>query len=203
MGQKKEEKVVDKFGNVEKIKKENKDEKEREILNQKLVQNKMKKNKGKLLEVREIPTYKILFKNFIKKFDEAIESMENNNEYLNEEEIRDLLHLMGMISSPNKNILKENDEENKEKIIITESPLENPIQQEENRLINLFMNNFKNEENQINKEDFKNFLICVVGLQKYYFYYLYKSQHDKEISEEFKCKKEDIPELIIKKEKES
>ena len=77
MGQKKEEKVVDKFGNVEKIKKENKDEKEREILNQKLVQNKMKKNKGKLLEVREIPTYKILFKNFIKKFDEAIESMEN------------------------------------------------------------------------------------------------------------------------------
>ena len=202
MGQKKEEKVVDKFGNVEKIKKENKDEKEREILNQKLVQNKMKKNKGKLLEVREIPTYKILFKNFIKKFDEAIESMENNNEYLNEEEIRDLLHLMGMISSPNKNILKENDEENKEKIIITESPLENPIQQEENRLINLFMNNFKNEENQINKEDFKNFLICVVGLQKYYFYYSYKSQHDKEISEEFKCKKEDIPELIIKKENE-
>ena len=203
IGQKKEEKVVDKFGNVEKIKKENKDEKEREILNQKLVQNKMKKNKGKLLEVREIPTYKILFKNFIKKFDEAIESMENNNEYLNEEEIRDLLHLMGMISSPNKNILKENDEENKEKIIITESPLENPIQQEENRLINLFMNNFKNEENQINKEDFKNFLICVVGLQKYYFYYSYKSQHDKEISEEFKCKKEDIPELIIKKENET
>ena len=47
MGQKKEEKVVDKFGNVEKIKKENKDEKEREILNQKLVQNKMKKKTKK------------------------------------------------------------------------------------------------------------------------------------------------------------
>ena len=199
MGQKKEEKVTDKFGNIEKNKKENKDEKEREIQKEKLIQNKMKKNKGKLLEVKEIQSLKMLFKNFQQRYDEAMESLNNENEYLTEEEIPELLRGLGMISHNNKNIKEENDEENKEKISNMESALENPIQQDENKLINLCNNCLKNEQNQINKEDIKNFLICVVGLQKYYFYYTYKSQHEKEIEEEFKCKKEDIPELILKK----
>ena len=56
MGQKKEEKIVDKFGNVEKTKKENIVEKEREMLKEKYIQKKMKKNKAKLLEIKEIPT---------------------------------------------------------------------------------------------------------------------------------------------------
>ena len=195
MGQKKEEKVLDKFGNVEKVKKENKEEKELQKQKEKILQKKFKKNKNKLLEVKEIPTYKMLFKNFIKRYDEAIESLENNNEALNEEEIYNLFYTIGMISNINKEI----NDENKEKIESVISNKESPIQLEENKLINLCISALKNEQNLINKEDIKNFLICIVGLQKYYFYYTYKSKHEKEIEEEFKCKKEDLPELIIKK----
>ena len=194
MGQKKEEKIVDKFGNVEKVKKENKEEDELKKQKEKLQKN-LKKNKNKLLEVKEIPTYKLLFKNFIKRYDEAIESLENNNEALNEDEIHNLFYNIGMVSSPNKEI----NDENKEKIESVISNKESPIQLEENKLINLFISSLKNEQNLINKEDIKNFLICIVGLQKYYFYYAYKSKHEKEKEEEFKCKKEDLPELIIKK----
>ena len=194
MGQKKEEKIVDKFGNVEKVKKENKEENELKKQKEKLQKN-LKKNKNKLLEVKEIPTYKLLFKNFIKRYDEAIESLENNNEALNEDEIHNLFYNIGMVSSPNKEI----NDENKEKIESVISNKESPIQLEENKLINLFISSLKNEQNLINKEDIKTFLICVVGLQKYYFYYTYKSKHEKEKEEEFKCKKEDLPELIIKK----
>ena len=194
MGQKKEEKIVDKFGNVEKVKKENKEENELKKQKEKLQKN-FKKNKNKLLEVKEIPTYKLLFKNFIKRYDEAIESLENNNEALNEDEIHNLFYNIGMVSSPNKEI----NDENKEKIESVISNKESPIQLEENKLINLFISSLKNEQNLINKEDIKTFLICVVGLQKYYFYYTYKSKHEKEKEEEFKCKKEDLPELMIKK----
>ena len=194
MGQKKEEKIVDKFGNVEKVKKENKEEDELKKQKEKLQKN-LKKNKNKLLEVKEIPTYKLLFKNFIKRYDEAIESLENNNETLNEDEIHNLFYNIGMVSSPNKEI----NDENKEKIESVISNKESPIQLEENKLINLFISSLKNDQNLINKEDIKTFLICVVGLQKYYFYYTYKSKHEKEKEEEFKCKKEDLPELMIKK----
>ena len=194
MGQKKEEKIVDKFGNVEKVKKENKEENELKKQKEKLQKN-LKKNKNKLLEVKEIPTYKLLFKNFIKRYDEAIESLENNNETLNEDEIHNLFYNIGMVSSPNKEI----NDENKEKIESVISNKESPIQLEENKLINLFISSLKNEQNLINKEDIKTFLICIVGLQKYYFYYTYKSKHEKEKEEEFKCKKEDLPELMIKK----
>ena len=194
MGQKKEEKIVDKFGNVEKVKKENKEEDELKKQKEKLQKN-LKKNKNKLLEVKEIPTYKLLFKNFIKRYDEALESLENNNEALNEDEIHNLFYNIGMVSSPNKEI----NDENKEKIESVISNKESPIQLEENKLINLFISSLKNEQNLINKEDIKNFLICIVGLQKYYFYYTYKLKHEKEKEEEFKCKKEDLPELMIKK----
>ena len=193
MGQKKEEKIVDKFGNVEKTKKENIVEKEREMLKEKYIQKKMKKNKAKLLEIKEIPTYKMLYKNFIKKYEESIKSFESDN--LTEDDIHNLLHSMEMISYP---IKKEDEhEENDEEI-----SKETPIQQDEKKLINLCVSNLKNEQNQITKEDIKNFLICVVGLQKYHFYITYKTEHEKEIEEQFnppKCKKEDVPELIIKK----
>ena len=102
---------------------------------------------------------------------------------------------MEMISYP---IKKEDEhEENDEEV-----SKETPIQQDEKKLINLCVSNLKNEQNQITKEDIKNFLICVVGLQKYHFYITYKTEHEKEIEEQFnppKCKKEDVPELIIKK----
>ena len=40
--------------------------------------------------------------------------------------------------------------------------VENPIKQDEKKLVNLCVTNLKNEQNQISKEDVKNFLICVV-----------------------------------------
>ena len=65
MGQKKEEPVYDKFGNIENKKvKENK-EKELEKEKEKLLQQKMKKKKGKLLDVKDIPTNKMLFNNSV------------------------------------------------------------------------------------------------------------------------------------------
>ena len=151
----------------------------------------MKKRKGKLLEVKEIPTYKMLYKTFLKRYDEAIKTLNNDNENLTEEELHNLLYYIGMVSYPNKNLKEENDEENNENIDKEEEKVENPIQQDENKLINLCLSSLKNEQNQINKEDIKNFLICVVGLQKYYFYYTYKTSHEKEVEEEIKCKKED------------
>ena len=202
MGQKKEEKIVDKFGNVEKVnKKELKEEKEHLIQREKFIQKKIKKNKGKLLDVKEIPTYKMLYKNFLKRYDEALLTLNNNNnEYLTEEELYNLLHSIGMISHPNKE--NKNEDQNEEKNNNNEEeeiPLENPIQQDETKLINLLITNLKNDQNQISKEDIKLFLICIVGLQKYYFYYTYKTKHEKDLEQEFKCKKEDLPELIIKK----
>ena len=202
MGQKKEEKIVDKFGNVEKVnKKELKEEKEHLIQREKFIQKKIKKNKGKLLDVKEIPTYKMLYKNFLKRYDEALLTLNNNNnEYLTEEELYNLLHSIGMISHPNKE--NKNEDQNEEKNNNNEEeeiPLENPIQQDETKLINLLITNLKNDQNQISKENIKLFLICIVGLQKYYFYYTYKTKHEKDLEQEFKCKKEDLPELIIKK----
>ena len=203
MGQKKEEKIVDKFGNVEKVnKKELKEEKEHLIQREKFIQKKIKKNKGKLLDVKEIPTYKMLYKNFLKRYEEALLTLNNNNEYLTEEELYNLLHSIGMISHPNNNKENKNEDQNEEKNNNNEEeeiPLENPIQQDETKLINLLITNLKNDQNQISKENIKLFLICIVGLQKYYFYYTYKTKHEKDLEQEFKCKKEDLPELIIKK----
>ena len=162
MGQKKEEKIVDKFGNVEKVnKKELKEEKEHLIQREKFIQKKIKKNKGKLLDVKEIPTYKMLYKNFLKRYEEALLTLNNNNnEYLTEEELYNLLHSIGMISHPNNNKENKNEDQNEEKNNNNEEeeiPLENPIQQDETKLINLLITNLKNDQNQINKYMYSRF----------------------------------------------
>ena len=213
MGQKKEEPALDKFGNnVEgKKNKDNIEKKENEIQKEKLIQKKMKKKKGKLLDVKDIPTNKMLFNNFEKKFEESISSIAKEN--LTETDVHNLLFNLGMIS----NLLKkessgENAEEQKEekdgeknevKFNIEDKIPESPIQQEEKKLLNELIKTLKNNQNEINKEDIKNFIICILGIQKYVFYQRYKGQHETELKELFpvnKHKKEDIPELIILKE---
>ena len=153
----------------------------------------------------------MLYNSFEKKYDEAISSITNEN--LNENDIHNLLFNLGMISSiPKKeedNQNKEekneenNEEKNEEKFNIEDKIPESPIQQEEKKLLNELINSIKNNQNEIHKEDIKNFIICILGIQKYDFYKRYKSQHESELKELFpanKYKKEDIPELIVLKE---
>ena len=217
MGQKKEAPAVDKFGNIENKKNKENIEKEKEIEKEreKIIQKKMKKKKGKLLEVKDIPTNKMLFNNFEKKFEEAISSIANEN--LTETDVHNLLFNLGMISNlqkkegegenkeENKEEKKEenNEEKNEEKFNIEDKLPESPIQQEEKQLLNELIKSIKNNQNEINKDDIKNFIICILGIQKYVFYQRFKSQHEPELKELFpinKYKKEDIPELMILKE---
>ena len=55
------------------------------------------------------------------------------------------------------------------------------------------------------EEDVKNFLICVLGLQNYNLYQMFRSAHEQEIKNLFppyEYKKEEIPELILNKQNE-
>ena len=202
MGSKKKMPVYDEFGNFEMIK--NKDilkSKEKDLEKQRQMQSKIKNKKGKLLDVKDIPTYKMLLNNFEKKFDEVSNSFKKEN--LTEVDFHNLLYNLGMVSHPHQieeNDQDENGEKNKEVFIEN-----NPILKDEKKLIEESINCLKNEQNEINKEDIKNFLICVLGNQKYEFYRRYKTQHESELKDMFpqpKFKKEDIPELIIKKQNE-
>ena len=135
MGQKKEIPVYDKFGNVE-----NKKEKEnKEIEKEKLIQNKMKKKKGKLLDIKDIPTNKMLLNNFEKKYEEEIKKFTNDN--LSETDFHNLLFNLGMVSSnlqkeeENEEKREENEEEKSEKKMKPEISIENPLKQEETKLL--------------------------------------------------------------------
>jgi hypothetical protein len=200
MGKKKEMPVYDKFGNIEIIRnKDIKENKEKELEKQKIMQSKMKNKKGKLLEVKDIPTYKMLLNNFEKKFDEFTNSFKKEN--LTEVEFHNLLYNLGMVTHPHQNEVNDEDEEKNKEAFVEN----NPILKDEKKLIEESINCLKNEQNEINKEDIKNFLICVLGNQKYEFYRRYKTQHESELKDMFpqpKFKKEDIPELMIKKQNE-
>ena len=214
MGKNKVEPVYDKFGNIEKKPKENNEEKEKEKEKEKeLIQKKMKKKKGKLLDVKDIPTNRMLLNTFEKKYNEVIKSFPNEN--LTELDFHNLLYNLGMVAYPpkieenkeeenNEEQNEENDEEKKEEKVNIETLAKNPIKQDEKILINESINCLKNSQNEINKEDAKNFLICVLGNQKYEFYRRYKSNHEPELKDILpkNCPKEDIPELLIKKQNE-
>ena len=199
MGQKKEEPAYDKFGNVD-IKK-TKEEREKEKEKERNIQQKLKKKKGKLLDVKDIPTNKMIFNNFEKKFDECANDIDKDN--LNAIEFHYLLYNLGMVSYPPKDSeeKEDNDEEkNEEKMNVV---VESPLQQEEKQLINEIINCLKNEQNELNKEDIKNFLICILGIQKYDFYRRYKTQFEtelKQVNPQKKVQKDELPELIIKKQ---
>ena len=203
MGQKKEEQNYDKNVENKKNKEMNENDKEKE----KIFQKKIKKKKGKLLDVKDIQTNKMLFNNFEKKFEEVLESFTNDS--LSETEFHDLLFNLGMVSSSskideenNERKKEENDEDKNEDKVKKPILEESLIQQDEKKLINEIINTLKDEQGKINKENIKDFLTSIIGLQKYEFYQRYKKEHEPELKELLhanKYKKEEIPELIIKK----
>ena len=206
--QKKED--VDQFGSADNKKNKEIQEKEK----QKIIEKKMKKKKGKILDVKDIPTNKMIFNNFEKRFGDAIKSIEKEN--LTEEELHNLLYNIGMVThsfdekdnnEDQKNKNEENNEEQNDKKNNAENSTENTntLKTDENKLISEIVKCLKNESNEINKEDIKNFLICVLGIQKYAFYHKYKTEHESQLKELYppnKFKKEDIPEIFIKKHNE-
>ena len=165
-------------------------------------------------DYKDIQSNKILFNKFVSNFDEALISLgqgedsknnEANLEELDEYQYHKLLFKLGMVSYPpeQKAQKEENQQNNKEeeKNVVNE----NKIQFNEKKLVNDSFNFLKLEGDKAKIIDIKNFLICVVDMQNYNLYQMFKSAHEQELKELFppeKFKKEDIPELIITKQNE-
>ena len=168
----------------------------------------------KKFDYKDIQSNKILFNKFVSNFDEALISLgqgedsknnEANLEELDEYQYHKLLFKLGMVSYPpeQKAQKEENQQNNKdeEKNVVNE----NKIQFNEKKLVNDSFNFLKLEGDKAKIIDIKNFLICVVDMQNYNLYQMFKSAHEQELKELFppeKFKKEDIPELIITKQNE-
>ena len=168
----------------------------------------------KKFDYTDIQSNKILFNKFVSNFDEALISLgqgedsknnEANLEELDEYQYHKLLFKLGMVSYPpeQKAQKEENQQNNKEeeKNVVNE----NKIQFNEKKLVNDSFNFLKLEGDKAKIIDIKNFLICVVDMQNYNLYQMFKSAHEQELKELFppeKFKKEDIPELIITKQNE-
>ena len=169
-------------------------------------------NPKKKFDYKDIQSNKILFNKFISNFDEALISLgqgedsknnEANLEELDEYQYHTLLFKLGMVSyPPEQKSQKEENEENKkeeDKNVFNE----NMIQFDEKVLVGESFNSLKLEGDKAKIIDIKNFLICLLDMQNYNLYQLFKSNHEQELKDLFppdKFKKEDIPELIITKQ---
>jgi len=168
----------------------------------------------KKFDYKDIQSNKILFNKFVSNFDEALISLgqgedsknnEANLEELDEYQYHKLLFKLGMVSyPPEQKVQKEENQQNnkeEEKNVVNE----NKVQFNEKKLVNDSFNFLKLEGDKAKIIDIKNFLICVVDMQNYNLYQMFKSAHEQELKELFppeKFKKEDIPELIITKQNE-
>ena len=142
----------------------------------------------------------------------------NNIEEINEYQYQQLLFNLGMLSykhekKDNIENIKEKDDNNISEInqsedINPELLLENSLKTEENRI---FKNSFyilkiDKDKDTIKIEDIRNFLIFVLNIQNYELYHQFKSRYTpEELKALFpldKYKKEDIPELMLKKQNE-
>ena len=82
---------------------------------------------------------------------------------------------------------------------------EKEISSFEKKFINNSVNLLKLGGDKVKIIDVKNFLICILDMQNYNLYQMFKSNHEQELKDLFpqdKFKKEDIPELIIAKQNE-
>ena len=181
------------------------------------------KNK-KLFDYKDLPSNKMLWNKFIKNFDEALINInENSNnskseaslEELDELQYHKLLYNLGMVTYPpddKKNINEEikikdetRKEENNKQNENEEEAFENILKADEKKLINDSFNLLKLEKEKAKTTDIRNFLIFVLDNQNYDLYQNYKTNHEQEIKDLFpaeKYKKEEIPELILKKQNE-
>ena len=157
------------------------------------------------LDYNYIQLYRVHFNKFISNFELSVkilsqEKKEKNNSYRTLGEVylyqyHKLLYILGMAHypPPEKNEKDDNtvDDYN--------------LKSRERKLIKDSFDTMKISEEKIKIEDIKNFLICVLGLQNYNLYQIYKSKHEHEIKTMFppdKYKKEEIPELLLSKQNE-
>lgn len=169
--------------------------------------------KKKILNVKDLPTNKMLWNKFNKNFDNALNLLNlayNEELELDEYQYYQLLYNLGMVTY---NLDKNEKEENKNDIernnnteeLTPEILIENSLKIEEKKLVKNSFNILKLEEkkNKIKLIDIKNFLIFVLDNQLYEFYYQFKRKHTpEEIKNLFpsnKFKKECIPNEIIKR----
>ena len=148
----------------------------------------------KKFDYKDIQSNKILFNKFVSNFDEALISLgqgedsknnETNLEELDEYQYHKLLFKLGMVSYPpeQKAQKEENQQNNKEeeKNVVNE----NKVQFNEKKLVNDSFNFLKLEGDKAKIIDIKNFLICVVDMQNYNLYQMFKSAHEQELKELF------------------
>ena len=170
------------------------------------INNDSKINKKTNLDYKFIQLNKVLYNKFLSNFDDAIKLISEDNknnknpenkslEELDEFQYFKLLFFLGMVPNP------------KEKNNINEKDLElkglNILNMREKKLVKNSFKILNILDNKINTSDAKNFLICVLGLQNFHLYQMYKSQHEQELKDEFplyQYKKEEIPELILNKQ---
>ena len=168
--------------------------------------------KKKLLNVKDLPTNKMLWNKFNKKFDNALNLLNiayNEELELDEYQYYQLLYNLGMVTynlDKNEKVENKNDiERNNSEELNPEILYENSLKIEEKKLVKNSINILKldKNKNKIKLIDIKNFLIFVLDNQLYEFYYQFKRRHSaEEIKNLFplnKFKKECIPNEIIKK----
>ena len=155
----------------------------------------------KLMDYKDLPSNKILYNNFDKKFNEVLQNMKNAEPEISLEEFdeanyKKLLFDLGMTT-----YAIETKKENETEEFNPEILVENSLKQSEEKLINDLFNLIKNDENKIKINDLKTVLHIILGNQNYDLYRIYKNKHEQELKDIFppkKFKKEEIPELMIK-----
>ena len=167
----------------------------------------------KLFDIKDLPTNKMLWSKFIKDFDEALinlnednNNMEENIEELDLYQYHKLLFILGMVTYPPEQ--KENEQKNendKQMEVIPETNVESMLKVDENNLISDSFNLLKLDQDKVKTINIRNFLMFVLDNQNYDLYQQYKTNHEQDLKELFpvdKFKKEDIPELVLKKQNE-
>ena len=158
-------------------------------------------NKKVNYDYKVIQLNKVLYNKFLSNFDNAIkliseETKKNNLEELDEYQYFKLLLFLGMVPNPLEKTGK--NEKNLENLL-------NLLHIREKQLVKHSYNLLKISGEKIKKEDLKNFLICVLGLQNFNLYQMFRTAHEQEIKNLFppyEYKKEEIPELILNKQNE-
>ena len=168
----------------------------------------------KLFDIKDLPTNKMLWNKFNKNFENSLNILNlKNNEEINEYQYHQLLYNLGMISYESEKKEKDKNKNNIEKNIIEDNNnpellLENSLKAEENKIIKKSFNILKidKDKDKIKINDIKNFLIFVLNIHNYEFYHQFKSKHNsdelKVIFPPDKYNKEEIPELMLKKQNE-
>ena len=175
--------------------------------------NLINNNQKKKFDYKDIQSNKLLFNKFVSNFDEALiflgqeedsKNNETNLEELDENQYHKLLFKLGISTIPfeNKSQNGENPINNKgEENVVNENTTPN----EEKKLINDSFKLLKLDGYKAKIIDIKNFLICILDLQNYNLYQMFKSTHEQDLKNIFppdKFKKEEIPELILNKQNE-